>query len=124
MIAGDLPAPLDGLLFCTSAVPFFRDSPMPGHEALWMAVGPRVELTLVARDLAGNESPPRRVTVEHDCSTPGIAIDAGPGGDGAGAAADAARAGGCGCAVGRDAGPAWLVVLAAGALGLTRRRRA
>ncbi len=127
MIATDRPAPLDGIVFCDEPNgPTFHDTPFAGHPALWMTKGPSVALTLIARDVAGHESVPIITLVQADCRTGGVAIDAGPGGDGAGAAADAAGDKSGGCTVGAGArGVAWLpgVALLAFVLVQVRRRR-
>jgi MYXO-CTERM domain-containing protein len=125
LIAGDLPAPLAGVLFCDEGFATFHNSPVAGHPAQWMTTGPTASLTVIARDAAGLVSPPLALTVIGRCDTSGIAIDAGPGGDGAGAAADAADGDeGCGCTVGgAGRGPGAWVALAAFALFFRRRRR-
>jgi hypothetical protein len=125
VVGVDQLAPLDGLATCNGVVPSFRYSAGPERPPEWMVAGTAHELTLVACDLAGNESPPFTVTLDAECRDADDAgvgtptVDAGPGetppGDG-----------GCGCRAGGRPSPAGacglLGALAALGVALSRRR--
>jgi MYXO-CTERM domain-containing protein len=108
VVAVDMLGSPVGLLGCGTQVPTFRETSSAERPPAFLLQGAAHELTLVARDLAGNESPPVAVSIAADCSR----VEEPP--------PPSADDDGCGCRSGGAAGRAWpalLVVL------LLRRRR-
>jgi MYXO-CTERM domain-containing protein len=121
VVGVDQLAPLDGLATCDGSVPSFRYSAGPDRPPEWMVAGGAHELTLVARDLAGNESPPVTVHLMAECHE----ADAGVAVADAGTAETPPSDGGCGCRVGaRPSRRTWTGLAALlGLFGLFVRRR-
>jgi hypothetical protein len=118
VVGVDQGAPLAGFLTCGTSVPSFNYSAGPDRLPEFMVGGALHELTLVARDRAGNESPPVTFTLMASCR------DEDQGNGELPPRAD----GGGGCSVGTRQGPTRWALLAVslglfGFIGLRRTLR-